>query len=71
MDAKVKQLDLREVQERLSEWERQYGMTSAECEQRYFNGQLGDDQAIIRWIHDYHSYKILLKSQTPKKAVGA
>jgi len=31
-------------------------MTSAECEQRYFNGELGDSKDVIRWIHDYHSY---------------
>ncbi len=70
MDAKVQQLDLSEIQKRLSAWERQYGMTSAECERQYFNGELGDSQEIIRWIHDYHSYKVLLKSLKPQKAVG-
>ncbi len=70
MDGKVKQLDLSELQQRLSSWEKQYGMTSAECEQRYFSGELGDSQEMIRWIHDYHSYKALLKHQKPAKAVG-
>ncbi len=71
MDAKVHQVDLAEVQQRLAEWERQYGLTSAECEQRYINGEMGDSQDIIRWIHDYHSYKILLKNLKPQKAVSA
>jgi len=70
MDPKTRQLDLHELQQRLSSWEKRYGMTSAECEQRYFNGELGDSQDVIRWIHDYHSYKILLKSLRPEKAVG-
>ena len=70
MDIKTHQLDLEELQKRLSAWEKQYGMTSAECEQRYFNGHLGDSQEMIRWIHDYHSYKILLKDKKPKKTVG-
>ena len=71
MEAKIKQLDLSELQRRLSVWEKQYGLTSAECEQKFFNGELGDSQEIIRWIHDYHSYKILLRSVKPQNAVGA
>lgn len=71
METKVQQLDLNELQRRLSVWEKQYGLTSAECEQKFFNGELGDSQAIIRWIHDYHSYKILLRSVKPQNAVGA
>jgi len=71
MDPKVHQLDLSELQQRLSVWEKGYGMTSAECEQKYFNGELGDSQEIIRWIHDYHSYKILLRSVKPQNVVGA
>ena len=71
MNPKTQQLDLDELQQRLSLWEKQYGMTSAECEQRYFTGALGDDQEIIRWIHDYHSYRILLSALKPRKAVGA
>jgi len=70
LDTKVHQLALEELQKRLSAYERQYGMTSAECEQQFFNGQLGDSQEMIRWIHDYHSYKILLKDQKPHKTVG-
>ena len=71
MDPKVHQLDLSELQQRLSVWEKRYGMTSAECEQKYFNGELGDSQEIIRWIHDYHSYKILLRNVKPQNVVGA
>lgn len=71
MDPKIHQLDVSEIQQRLSVWEKQYGMTSAECEQKYFNGDIGDSQEIIRWIHDYHSYKILLRSVKPQNAVGA
>lgn len=71
MDPKVHQLDLGELQRRLSVWEKQYGLTSAECEQKFFNGELGDSQEIIRWIHDYHSYKILLRSVKPQNVVGA
>ena len=71
METKVQQLDLNELQRRLSAWEKQYGLTSAECEQKFFNGELGDSQEIIRWIHDYHSYKILLRSVKPQNAVGA
>ena len=63
METKVQQLDLNELQRRLSVWEKQYGLTSAECEQKFFNGELGDSQEIIRWVHDYHSYKILLKAK--------
>ncbi len=54
MDANVHQLELDELQRRLAAWERQYGLASAECEQRYFNGEMGNSQDIIRWIHDYH-----------------
>ncbi len=32
---------------------------------------MGDSKDIIRWIHDYHSYKILLKNLKPQKAVSA
>ena len=71
METKVQQLDLNDLQQRLSVWEKQYGLTSAECEQKFFNGELGDSQEIIRWIHDYHSYKILLRSVKPQNAVGA
>ncbi len=71
MDAKVQQLDVNELQRRLGAWEKQYGMTSAECEQRYFSGELGDSQEMLRWVHDYHAYKALLKHQKSAQAVGA
>ena len=70
LDPKTTQLDFDELQQRLAEQELEYGMTSAECEQRYFNGELGDSQPIIRWIHDYQSYKILLKKKKAEKAVN-
>lgn len=70
METKIQQLELDVLQQRLSAWEKQYGMTSAECEQHFFSGDLGDSQEIIRWVHDYHSYKILLRSLKPQKAVG-
>ena len=65
------EINLDELQRRLCAWEKQYAITSAEFERRYFNGEMGDDAAVMQWIRDYSSYKVLLKSLDQAKAVGA
>lgn len=70
MELHTTKLSLEEVQRRLCAWEKQYGMTSADFERRYFNGEMGDDPAVMQWIRDYSSYKLLLKSLDHPKAVG-
>jgi hypothetical protein len=61
---------LDELQRRLCAWEEKYAMTSADFERRYMDGEMGDDVAVMQWIRDYSSYKILLKSLSPQKAVA-
>lgn len=70
MDFHATALSLDELQRRLCAWEEKYAMTSADFERRYFDGEMGDDAAVMQWIRDYNSYKLLLKSLPRQKAVA-
>jgi hypothetical protein len=70
VDLHTTDLTLDDLQRRLCSREKQFGMTSADFERRYFDGEMGDDPAVMQWIRDYSSYKLLLKSIAHPKAVG-
>ena len=63
-------VSLDELQRRLCAWEEKYAMTSADFERRYMDGEMGDDAAVMQWIRDYSSYKLLLKSLSHQKAIA-
>jgi len=67
MKLKSKQLTIEEIQKRLATFERRYSMTSAEFEQKYQTGSMGDSEEVMAWIRDYESYKILLAREAKKK----
>ena len=50
---------LLELAVELSEYERQYGMTSFEFIERYQRGELGDDLDMIDWAGAYHLFQRL------------
>ncbi len=44
---------------RLKEFEKNYGMNSAEFYQKFENGELGDNQEWFDWLFEYKSYRHL------------
>ena len=50
---------LLELAAELSEYERQYGMTSAEFMERYQKGEMGDAPDMIDWAGAYHLFQRL------------
>lgn len=45
-----------ELNERLREYERNYGYSTIEFYRRYRNGELGDDDDLMMWAGLYHLY---------------
>lgn len=47
---------LRDLSERLREYERRYGYSTIEFYRRYQGGELGDDDDLMMWAGLYHLY---------------
>jgi hypothetical protein len=51
-----KQLTLTEIEERLSQFEQQHGMSSTEFYQSFKQGKQGDSLETFEWVHIYTAY---------------
>ena len=45
-----------ELEERLREFEKRHGISSAEFYERFKRGEAGDSQAVFEWVHTYVAY---------------
>lgn len=56
MNFKPRYLTFQELSQKLAELELEYGYSTIEFYRRYQSGELGDDEAWLKWAGLYHLY---------------
>jgi hypothetical protein len=59
----IKNLTLAELEERLQNFEVEFGLSSEEFFDRYVRGDMGDDSKVIRWAGTYRLYLDLVSAR--------
>jgi hypothetical protein len=54
--------ELLRLERKLSQFEREYDLSSAEFFRRYESGEMGDDLSFVRWAGRYRLYQSLKRS---------